>query len=99
MNKIVIVLGLALVSSAAQAADPTYTANIQPLIQKYCAACHDDGSDNGNLMDYGTAVSMKDAIANAVSVSKSMPMGSASKKITQDERDLIAQWVATGAQQ
>ena len=98
MNKIIFVLGLALIGLNAHADAPTYKANIAPLFQKYCAACHGDGSDNGNLMDYATALSMKDAIGSAIA-DGSMPMGSASKKITTDERSAIALWVAAGAPQ
>jgi len=77
----------------------TYNANIHPLFQKYCASCHGDGSDAGNLLDYATAYSMKNAILSAVVGDHSMPMGSAGKKITEDERNLIGQWVKDGAQQ
>ena len=76
---------------------PTYKANILPLVTKYCGACHGDGSESGNLLDYKTAFSMKDAISKAVSVDKSMPMGANGKKITADERALFGQWVTAGA--
>ena len=78
------------------AAVPTYKSTILPLTQKYCGACHGDGSESGNLLDYKTAVNMKDAISKAVTVDKSMPMGANGKKITADERSLFGQWVAAG---
>ena len=83
--------------NALAADSPSYRGNILPILQKYCSACHGSGSDIGDVTDYATAFGMKESIFNTVTVDKSMPMGSAGKKITEDERNLIGQWVATGA--
>ena len=99
-NKILFVLSMsfltALSANAQTAAGPTYTANIQPLFQKYCVACHDAGSDYGNLMDYNEAFGYRKKIAALVDGGR-MPKGHSA--ITDDERDLIVEWANGGAAQ
>ncbi len=86
------------------AGGPTYTANIQPLFEASCGACHGDAKAGGlKLTTYA------DALAGAASGPVIVPNDAAGSKLVQiqsgqhfanlsaDALDLVKQWIAAGA--
>ena len=76
--------------------DPTYTANVEPVISASCTGCHSGGSQYPNLNDYA---SVKDASANGNLICKieggcgTMPP---SGKMPQATVDMINLWAVNG---
>jgi len=70
---------------------PTFKATILPLFQKYCLSCH------AGYSKYDTAFKKRDSTLQRVVVDKNMPTAQPGKAMTDQERDLIKQWVNAGA--
>ena len=75
-------------------------ADVQPILGQHCMSCHQglSGKYKINWMKYSETKSKADdgSLKKRVVVQKSMPPAGDSK-ISQAERDLIAQWIADGA--
>lgn len=72
---------------------PSFVDDVKPIFSKKCATCHSKVVGLPNLLDYSTAFSLRNEIQVRVE-ERSMPhLG----RITESERDVITQWVLTGA--
>ena len=89
------IIAILLFGSSAFAEGITFTKDVRPIISRACTSCHSNSKTGlPNLLDYQTAFQLRDTIVQRVSVERSMPY---SGRITESERDLIEQWVLTGA--
>lgn len=79
----------------ASSTNPTYTADVKPLIEKHCAQCHNANWPDKNWLDYETAKKNKDKIKFRIQ-NQTMPPGNVTN-MTKAERDLIVKWVDQGA--
>jgi mono/diheme cytochrome c family protein len=93
-------------SAAAVSAGPTYLGDVLPIFMGKCARCHNDQTILGNLLDYDTASAKRWEIKRRVWDSwhgdyfkQPMPVanGPESEAITEKERQLIRDWVESGA--
>jgi uncharacterized membrane protein len=75
-----------------------YTDDIKPLFQKHCSMCHLPGGSLPNWENYPTVLAKKDVIFARVVSGRSMPPQGMST-ITDEERELIGQWILAGAPQ
>ncbi|HEV2246299.1 MAG TPA: c-type cytochrome [Terriglobia bacterium] len=87
---------------------PTYCADVLPIFMGKCARCHNDQSILANWLDYKTASAKRWAIKRRVWDSwrgayfkepMPVPNGPESEAITETERQLIRDWVESGARQ
>jgi uncharacterized membrane protein len=76
-------------------ADITFTQHIRPIFASKCAKCHNATTSLGNWLDYDEAFEKRQVIRNRV-LSRSMPHFTNSS-MTESQRDLIVDWVDTGA--
>jgi mono/diheme cytochrome c family protein len=85
---------------------PTYLAGVLPIFMGKCARCHNDQTILGNWLDYETAAAERWEIKRRVWDSwhgtyfkQPMPVanGPESESITEPERQLIRDWVESGA--
>ncbi|NUM88726.1 MAG: hypothetical protein HUU37_05950 [Bdellovibrionales bacterium] len=77
------------------AVGPAFLADIKPLFQTRCAACHGPGKMNPkDWLDYSVALAGKDLIFQRVVVQKNMPLGA---PLEARELELVAAWVKAGA--
>jgi uncharacterized membrane protein len=76
------------------AAETTYTKDVQPIIQSRCSQCHNASVPERNWMDYNTAFKHRSMIKLRVE-NKTMPPGN-STGMTEDERKTIIKWVDDG---
>ncbi|MCM2279541.1 MAG: hypothetical protein NDJ89_15805 [Oligoflexia bacterium] len=72
----------------------SYETHILPLFQRSCSTCHNASSAIPNWLSYEVAYSKRDRIHERVVVRRDMPMVGT---LTQEERDLVAAWIAAGA--
>jgi len=77
------------------AAETTYTKDVQPIIEKRCSQCHNANWADKNWMDYDTAFKHRDMIKLRVQ-NESMPPGNTTE-MTKEERATIIKWVDGGA--
>ena len=80
---------------------PTFSADVAPLIQKYCAGCHSaDGEEpNPLLVSYDSITGSMDATARMVEtqlVQCNMPPAG-QPQLTAEERQTILGWLVCGA--
>lgn len=72
----------------------TFDKDIRPIFSKNCTKCHNGSNNLPNLLEYKVSFGLKDSILKRVSQERSMPYVG---RITESERDLIEQWVESGA--
>jgi uncharacterized membrane protein len=75
--------------------DITYTKDVKPIFERRCSQCHNANWPDKNWLDYNKAKENKDKIKIKVK-DKTMPPGN-STEITEEERNIIIQWVDDGA--
>ena len=78
-------------------AEITYTKNIRPIFDRTCKACHNRAPFN--WMNYKTAYIYRNKIKFRAVTLKDMPPSYWQVKPTDTERNLIKQWVMTGAKE
>lgn len=94
--------------TAADSAATTWYEDVEPLVQKSCATCHDGGGVGGvNLTDPATAQAYAGAMASLVSAGAMPPPaadpacrdygGSERMNLTADERAVFQAWYDEGA--
>src|SRR5437588_7311795 len=107
-RSMVLVAGISMLPSVLTAADPTFTKDVLPILQKNCQTCHRPGQTAPmSLLTYESTRPWAKAIKNAVTAKK-MPPWFASpeyghftndKSLKQEDIDTIVKWVDTGASQ
>jgi mono/diheme cytochrome c family protein len=88
-------------AAAAETADETLQKHVTPLISKYCYDCHGDGKSKGNLtLDEDTTLAAVEnhrmaweAVLRNVRSHEMPPADDADLLPTQEERDVIVQWI------
>ncbi len=76
----------------------TYTTDVRPLFKRSCLPCH--GPNTGrNWLDYDTAYRKRIYIKFRTLIKKDMPPSYWKKQLSEEERDLIGQWVDAGAKE
>jgi len=77
----------------------SYQKDALPIFQDRCSQCHNANSaPQPNWLDYDTAKSKKDRILDRVYTKKDMPPFGNVTKITDQEREVLKNWVEEGAQ-
>jgi hypothetical protein len=92
---------LAEIDPAAAPANPTWTENIQPLMERYCTACHDPDEQGGTQhgVDLSTCPltrQQRHSVEEVVFDSKSMPPGGADR-LRSWEQLMLRRWYDQGA--
>lgn len=87
------ILAILLINSLGYARNPTYTEDIQAIFKNRCSRCHDYMAGK-NWQKYEEAYNFRLQIKQKV-YTKEMPAGT--NDMPQSERDLIINWVDTGA--
>ena len=75
---------------------PVWADDILPIMQKHCVNCHKAQSTLGNYADYRVVSRKKDPIYERVVVTRNMPTPGL-PKMTDEEINLVAQWIQAGA--
>jgi len=74
----------------------SYKKDALPIFQNRCSQCHNPSAmPDKNWLEYDIAKSKKALILNRVWIKRDMPMGG---NITEDERQIIKNWIEGGAQ-
>lgn len=82
-------------SASGSQVGPTFLADMKPIFEARCAACHGSGKMNPkDWLDYSVALANKDLIFQRVVVQKNMPMGA---PLEAKDLELVAAWVKGGA--
>lgn len=69
---------------------------IRPLFKMKCALCHNENSGLLNVLDYSAIITRLDALNNRVVVRKDMPQVGT---MTDEERNLVEEWILQGAEE
>lgn len=75
--------------------DVSYAKEVRPVFRKNCASCHNAKSGLGNWLVYKEAFNSRYVIQEMV-VSREMPQHGGTN-MKESDRELIDQWVKTGA--
>lgn len=73
----------------------TFTNDIKPLVEIKCTPCHVDGGTKPNWTVYETAKANASLIVTRTA-NGSMPLNGANGGLSQEQKDLFAQWLADG---
>jgi uncharacterized membrane protein len=80
-----------------QEVEVTFKKDILALIQNRCSLCHSQNSGLPFWEDFSTLLANIDKVNQRVVVKKDMPRGNATN-MTEEEREILAQWIEDGAQ-
>lgn len=88
----------------ASSSEPATFEEVQQIVERRCFACHSpnptiEGYEQAGLIDFSKRENIeanKHAIHQAVVVQKRMPFNDNATGMTQEERDRIASWAASG---
>ncbi len=88
------------VDDSCPATQPTFARDAFPVVQKYCNGCHGEGGIEQALYDYSSypgVARARSSIATFVSDCR-MPPADAGLFPDDQERQVLLQWIACGAQ-